>query len=192
MPGEPLGDVGHHALLADVAQQVVEVAVVQPERLVRRAGLVEEELAAMRLRRPVGLAVQDQNGQGDLVELLLEALVGAHHLGQRLRGAGLVNDEGVVLHRLDHLRIAREVLGPELEHVRARGDVADPLRIASAKSGAGTSCAKLSHTKPASPDWLSSAYRQPTTPPALCPRTNAGSPGSRDFASVTTLARSAT
>ena len=56
---DPAEDVGEHGLLADVVEQVVEMPVVELQRLVRGAGLLEEILAPLADRRLVGGAVQD-------------------------------------------------------------------------------------------------------------------------------------
>ena len=66
---EPLRDVGHHPLLVEIVEQVVEVPVVQLQRLVLRAGSVVEQLAAASLARFVGGAVKDQQRQGDDAEM---------------------------------------------------------------------------------------------------------------------------
>ena len=60
-------------------------------------------------------------------KLLLQPLVGADHLGHRLRRLRLVRDERIGVHRRHDLRIAREVLVLEVQHVRVRRDVAQPL-----------------------------------------------------------------
>src|SRR5256885_6780285 len=62
---DPGLDVVHHNLLVDVVQEVVEVPVVELQRLVARAGRLVEPLAAARLRRPVGRAVEDEHRQRD-------------------------------------------------------------------------------------------------------------------------------
>src|SRR5260370_541303 len=81
----PVENVAHDALLADVVERVVVVAVVELQRLVARAGRVEEELAAARLRGLVARAVDDQKQPLDERKLFLQPLVGAHHLGHGFR-----------------------------------------------------------------------------------------------------------
>jgi len=72
-------DVGHHDFLVEVIEQVVKVTRIELERLVGRAGHVVKVLAAARLGGLVERAVQDEHGQGDQRELLLQPLVGAYH-----------------------------------------------------------------------------------------------------------------
>src|SRR5262245_38180367 len=54
---DPRLDVRHHLLLADVGEQIVEVALVQLQRFVARPDPLVELLAAARARHLVGSAV---------------------------------------------------------------------------------------------------------------------------------------
>src|SRR5499427_1052210 len=105
----------------------MKVPLVQLQRLVFRAGLLVELLAAARLRYLVGGAVQDEERQGELPEALLQQLVRAHHLDDRLARLRLVGDQRVGVQRRHDRRVARKVFVLELEHVRVRRHVADPL-----------------------------------------------------------------
>src|ERR1700730_16615014 len=62
---EPAFDVVHDRLLPNVVEQIVKVAVVELQGLVRRAGGIKEDLAAARFSRPVARAVQNQHRQRD-------------------------------------------------------------------------------------------------------------------------------
>ena len=124
-PGE---DVGHHHLAVEVAEQVVEVAVVELEGLVLGAGLVEEELAAVGAGRLVGGAVQDQERQLEEREVALDPVVGAGEGGDGLGRLHLVLEERVVVHLLDDGGIAGEGLEGQAQHVGVRRDVAQALQ----------------------------------------------------------------
>src|SRR5262245_6434528 len=77
---DPLLDVRQNNFLVDVVEQIVEVPLVELQRLVGRASHVVEALAAAGLGRLVERAMQDKHGEGDQAKLLLQPLVGAHHL----------------------------------------------------------------------------------------------------------------
>ena len=102
---DPALDVGHDLLLADVVEQVVEVAFVELERLVgsnrparRRAGCREGlvALSAVPCRINTGSVISG--------ELLLQPLVGADQLGDGLRRLHLVRDQRILVHRLHDRR----------------------------------------------------------------------------------------
>jgi len=67
-------------------------------------------LAAARLGRLVFSAVENENWQRDKRKLLLEALVGADHLGQGLSWLSFMRDQRIFVHLLNDLWIARENL----------------------------------------------------------------------------------
>src|SRR5262245_29226955 len=62
---DPGRDVRQHALLADVIEQIVEVTLIELERLVFGSGRFVEELAALADRRIVHGPVHDQHRQRD-------------------------------------------------------------------------------------------------------------------------------
>src|SRR5215471_4682313 len=71
---DPRLDVRRDGLLADVIQEIVEVALVELQRLVLRTGQVVEALASRRPRCLVGGAVEDQDGQCEFREVLRQAV----------------------------------------------------------------------------------------------------------------------
>src|SRR3569623_384150 len=73
--GNPAPDVGEDSLLADVVEHVVEVALIELQRFVGAAGMIEEELAAARLGRLVLGAMQDEHRHGDLAKRGFEPVV---------------------------------------------------------------------------------------------------------------------
>ena len=81
-------------------------ALVQLERLVARPGRVVELPAAARLRGLVVRAVKDEQRKLEVRELVLEAVVGADHLGDGLSRLLLIGDQGVGVHLPHDRRVA--------------------------------------------------------------------------------------
>ena len=98
----------------------MDMPVVQLECLVGRSRVVVEELAAGGLRRLVGGAVQDEQGQRDLWKCRLESLVRANELRHRLCRLRLVSDERIGIHHGDRPGIPRKVFVLEAQHMRVR------------------------------------------------------------------------
>src|SRR5215467_16319470 len=72
---DPGFDVGHDLLLAVIGEQVVVVALVQLERLVRGAGSLLEEFAPPLEGDLVASSVEDEQRQRDAGEPIMEPLV---------------------------------------------------------------------------------------------------------------------
>ena len=123
---EPLADVLHDRFLADVVERIVEVALVELQRLVRRPAFVEL-LAALGPRDRVLRAMDDEQWHCEQREVAFQPLVGAHHLGHSLGGLHFVREQRVVDECLGHLGIAREILFLQLEHVRMGREMRESL-----------------------------------------------------------------
>jgi hypothetical protein len=154
--------------VGDVSRPGDESAHQNPERRMSSVGCGHEMPFAIaglsgRGEGPSGrgrIGVRKDQSQGpiqwnDEGKLFLESLVGANELGDGVGGLDLMGGERVLVHELNHSRIAREVLFLETQDVGVGRDVAQPLTTARAKSGAATWKAKLSQTNPASSAWCS-------------------------------------
>ena len=89
------------------------------------AGVRMEILAALADRRLVGGAVHNQHRQGDLLEAVVQPLVGAHQGRDGGRRLDLVLGERIILQRLQRHWIAGEVLHVQRQHPELRRDMAD-------------------------------------------------------------------
>src|SRR5436309_2422038 len=79
--------------------------------------------------------MENEHRQSDERKFFFKTLVGANHFCQRLCGLRLVRDEGVVVHDLDNLGVAREEFVLEVEDMRMRRDVAQAFENGERKIG---------------------------------------------------------
>lgn len=105
----------------------MESPVIKLEGLVLRAGCGVEGLAAARLCRLVLRTVQDQERQLDARKLAFEPFVGADQCGGGIGRLALACDQGVAVHGLDDVRVAREVFVLQLQHAKVRHEPPDQL-----------------------------------------------------------------
>src|SRR5258706_5699164 len=114
--------------LAEVVEEIGKMAVIQLQGFVRRTGAVVEQLAPARFGCLVFCPMNNEQRQSDARELLLEPLVRTNQFSNRLGRLRLVRDERIAVHGGHDLRIAREVLILETQHVGMGRNVTESLQ----------------------------------------------------------------
>jgi hypothetical protein len=95
---DPTLDVRQNDFFIDIVEQVVKVPLIEFQCLVGRASQVVKPLATTRLGGLVERAMQDEHRKGDQPKLLLQPLVGAHHLRDGLRWLHLMRNQRIIVH----------------------------------------------------------------------------------------------